>query len=85
MRLIVIALLLVGLGVGIYLVKNQDTKTTSKAAASIISGFEIRDASGAVSQCRENTENGVPICEIETLDFTISLKDPKVLQTLPAD
>lgn len=85
MKLVIISLLLVGLAAGMYLVKNQNTTTQSKAATSIISAFEVRDSNGTVSQCRENTENGVPICEVETLDFTISLKDPKVLQSLPTD
>ncbi len=85
MRLIIITLLLVGLGVGVYLVRNQNTNTASRASASIINAFEIRDGNGNVAQCQENTENGVPICEIGTLNYTITMKDPKALQSVPTN
>lgn len=84
-NLALVAVLVVGLVVGLYLLKNQNTNTKSKASASIISAFEIKDANGKISQCQENTPNGVPICEIETLNYTITLKDPNVLQTIPTN
>lgn len=84
MNLALVVLLVVGLAVGLYLVKTKSTNTTSKASTSVVSAFEIRDGNGKISQCMENTENGVPICEIETLNYTITLKDSSVLQTIPS-
>lgn len=82
-HLLLLAFLIIGLVVGIYLVSKGSTNTKTKASASVVSAFEIRDGNGKEVTCTKNTTDGVPICETETLDFTIAVKDPKVLQSLP--
>lgn len=80
----VIILVLISLPIVIYLVRSKNsTNLQSKASSSIISSFEIRDANGKISQCSENTEKGIPICEVETLEFTVSLKDPAAIMAVP--
>ena len=77
--LLIILLLVIGVVVGVYLVKNSQTNLTSKAADNITSAFEIRDATGQPITCITNAA-GIPECEIETLDFTVAVKD---ISTLP--
>lgn len=83
-NLAVILLILVSLPIAIYLVRSKNTTNIqSKASSSIISAFEIRDSNGKIARCIENTENGIPVCEVETLEFSMTLKDPSVLMTVP--
>lgn len=79
-HILLIALLIVGLIVGVYLIVNQETNLKSKASGSIINAFDIRDANGKEVKCTENTTTGIPECEIETLEFTMGLKDSSVIQ-----
>lgn len=79
-HIILIIVLLIGLAAGVYLVVNRTTNTKTQASGSIISAFDIRDAKGKEVKCTENTNDGIPVCDIETLDFTATLKDPTVIQ-----
>ncbi len=76
-KILLILLLIVGIGTGVYLVRNQQTNTETKAADTIVSSFEFRDANGNLILCDENTADGVPVCITPTLDISVTLKsDP---------
>lgn len=60
---------------GIYFFSQpKPTTLQSKASSDITKHFYIMDANGKEVICIE--EDGVPVCEIETLDFSIGVKDP---------
>lgn len=69
---IALVVLLAGLGVGVYLVGQQQLLGT-RAEIDITKAFEIKDASGNALNCSNN------VCETETLDVTIELKDINAL------
>lgn len=64
---LVLAVLLVGLGVGIVLVGRQQILRT-RAETDITQAFNIKDGQGNTINCSNN------ICDTSTLDVTIELK-----------
>ena len=75
-KLIPFILLIVGLIGGYYLVtRPQPTTIESQANSNITDYFVIYDGNGNEVQCLEN-ENGIPVCEIETLQFEVAVEDP---------
>lgn len=73
LEIIVLIILLIGLAVSLWLV-GQETLLKSKAAVDTTEAFEIRDSQGNIINCANNT------CDIQSLDITIELKDPSLLE-----
>ncbi len=77
-NILLLIILIVGLAVGVWLVQNSRTNLKSSASGNITSALDIRDANGKEVKCLQNA-SGIPECEIETLDFTVAVKDPSLL------
>ncbi len=75
--IIVIFVLLVGLGVGVYLVQRQQTIKSRASAGSFVNAFEIKDKDGNLIQCDSSTNP--PTCTTKTLDVTVQVKDKALL------
>ncbi len=69
-------LLVVGLGVGVYLVQTKQV-FKSKATTNFIDAFEIKDQNGNILTCDGSTNP--PTCTTSTLDITVRVKDPASL------
>lgn len=77
--IIVIALLIIGLGVGVYLVRQQQT-IKSRAAQSFIDAFEIREKNsdgtvGKLITCTPPAGETPATCNTGTLDIFVKVKD----------
>lgn len=73
--IIVSALLIIGVGVGVYLVRQQQT-IKSRATGSpgnFVNAFEIKDSNGNIITCDASTNP--PTCTTSTLDITVKVKD----------
>ena len=64
--------LLIGLAVGLYLIKGQ-TSLKSKASSNLIQAFEIKDGNNNPVNCEGNKTP--PECNISTQDIYIKVKD----------
>lgn len=71
-----VLLLVVGLGVGVYLVQTKQI-FKSKATTNFIDAFEIKDKDGNILTCDGSTNP--PTCTTSTLDITVRVKDPAPL------
>lgn len=67
--LIVISVLIVGLGAGIYLVQREQTIKSRAAAENFVTAFEIKDANGNPVSCDSSTNP--PTCTTPTLDINV--------------
>lgn len=72
-EIIILIVLLVGLAVTVWLV-GQQTVFKSKAAIDVTRAFEIKDSQGNIISCENN------ICDTKSLDITIELKEPNLLE-----
>ena len=70
-------MLLIGLGVGVYLVQRQQTMKSKASAGSFVNAFEIKDKDGNLIQCDSSTNP--PTCTTRTLDVTVKVKDNALL------
>ena len=75
--IIVVFVLLVGLGVGVYLVQRQQTIKSKASAGSFVNAFEIKDSNGNVITCDGSTYP--PTCTTPTLDISVKVKDKTLL------
>lgn len=77
--IIVIALLLIGVVVGVYLVRRQQTvkSRASGEPGNFVNAFEIKDKDGNIITCDSSTNP--PTCTTSTLDITVKVKDPAPL------
>lgn len=75
-KVVLIIILIIGILVGVYLVRNQSTTTKTQAASNVISSFEFKDANGNILTCTPNADD-IPVCITPTLQITATLKtDP---------
>ena len=72
-KVALILLLILGLIVGVYMIKNQSTTTQTQAASNVVSSFEFKDANGNVINCTPNADD-IPVCITPTLEVTVTLK-----------
>lgn len=77
--IIIIALLIIGVGVGVYLVRQQQTikSRATVGPGNFVNAFEIKDQNGNVITCDSSTNP--PTCNTSTLDITVKVKDPAPL------
>ncbi len=75
--IVVVFVLLIGLGVGVYLVQRQQTIKSKASAGSFVNAFEIKDKDGNLIQCDSSTNP--PTCTTQTLDVTVKVKDKALL------
>lgn len=71
----VIILFTVGIGIGVYLVRQQQTikSRASGGAGNFVNAFEIKDQNGNIINCDASTNP--PTCTTNTLDITVRVKD----------
>ncbi len=70
---IVVLLLVVGMGEGVYLVQRQQIIKSKASAGSFVNAFEIKDKNGNTIQCDSSTNP--PTCTTKTLDISVRVKD----------
>lgn len=75
--IIVVSVLVIGLGVGVYLVQKQQIIKSKASAGSFVNAFEIRDKNGDLIKCDSSTTP--PTCTTKTFDITVQLKDKALL------
>ena len=75
--IIATALLIIGVGVGVYLVRQQQTIKSRASAGSFVDAFEIKDKNGNIINCDSSTNP--PTGNTSTLDITVKVKDPALL------
>lgn len=71
--IIVIGMLIVGIGVGVYLVQRQQIIKSKASAGNFVNAFEIKDKNGNTIQCDSSTNP--PTCSTNTLDISVRVKD----------
>lgn len=76
--IIAISLLVIGIGVGVYLVQRQQTIKSGATGGSgnFVTAFEMKDASGSAIRCDSSTNP--PTCTTPSLDINV-----KVATTTP--
>lgn len=81
--IIVSVILIAGVGVGVYLVRQQQTIKSRAAAGSFVTAFEIKDKNGNIINCDSSTNP--PTCNIplpyssDNAVITVKVKDPAPL------
>lgn len=79
-KLILMIILIAGVIVGITMLQKQQT-VKSRASSNIINdAFEFKDANGKKLNCTADANN-VLTCPTETLDVSVTLKDPNAIFT----
>lgn len=73
--IVILVLFTIGIGVGVYLVKQQQTLKShaSVGAGDFIKAFEIKDKDGNIINCDASTNP--PTCTTNTLDIQVRVKD----------
>lgn len=74
-QVVVLVILLLGLGVGLYLVqRQQQLKSRASGGVSLQDAFEIKDATGQVLPCQNQTDGSL-LCNTSTQTVDIKVKD----------
>lgn len=73
--IIAVSVLVIGVGVGVYLVQRQQTIKSGAAGGpgSFVSAFELKDKDGHTILC--DTSKNPPECTTRTLDINVRVKD----------
>lgn len=73
--IILIALVLIGVAVGVYLVQKQQSLKSKASATNFINAFEITNPNGTPIPCQMTATPGVAECNTNTLDVKVRVKD----------
>ena len=73
--IIAVSVLIIGIGVGVYLVQRQQILKSRAAApaGNFVNAFELTDAKGSPIPCNDSTDP--PTCTTPTLDINVRVKD----------
>lgn len=77
-KIVLMIILIVGVVVGITMLQKQQTVTTRASSNVVNDAFEFRDANGKVLTCTTDANN-VLTCPTETLDVSVTIKDPNAI------